>query len=104
MRRYYIVIRVSIRSYSTSAFSLLTAHCSLLTAHCSLALIRLHQVSIDEDAVLHRPQAGEEELPFLLDGHVVFFVDADSQFVALGETQREHAKVFDGRLAIDTNL
>lgn len=76
----------------------------LITAHSSLPLVRLHQVSIDEDAVSHRPQAGEEELAFLFDGNVVLLVNADCQFVALGETQRQHPKVFDGRLAIDPNL
>src|ERR1044072_1100966 len=75
-----------------------------MTAHLSLSLIRLHQLAINEDAVPHRPQAGKEELAFLLNDNVVLFVDADRQFVTLRKPKRQHAKVLYHRLAIDTNL
>ena len=58
-------------------------------------------MAIDEDAVLHGPQSGEEKLASFFDGHVMLFVYADKQFVSLRQAERSETKIFDRGLAVD---
>lgn len=72
-------------------------HFPLADLRYSLAFVSLHQLTIDEDAILLRLKAGEQKLPLFLDRHVMFFCQADDEIVSFGETHRERSYfVYDG--------
>jgi hypothetical protein len=70
----------------------------------SLAFVSLDQLAVDEDAILLWPEAGQEEFSFLLDGDLMSLLNANDEFVTLGETKREHPKILDGRLAVNADF
>src|SRR6185503_13257623 len=54
-----------------------------------LPFVSLHQLTVDEDAVLHGPEAGEKQFPFLLNGHLMLLGLPDAELVSLGQIERE---------------
>ena len=66
-----------------------------------LTFVGLHELTVNKDAILHRPQTREKQFAFLLDRDVMFLVDADHQIVAFGKTQRCNPKIADGGLPVD---
>ena len=66
-----------------------------------LPLVFLNQPPIHEHPVSLRPHSGKKKFPPLLDGDVMFLVDAHHQFVPLCEFQRGETKVCNRGLPID---
>jgi hypothetical protein len=67
----------------------------------SRTFVSLHQLAVDEDAIPLWPKTCEEKFSLLLDDDFVSFLNTHGELVSLGEAQRQHAKVFNSRLAVD---
>src|SRR5262245_19168458 len=69
-----------------------------------MPLVGLDQLPVDEDAILLGAHACQEKFALLFNDDVVPLIDADLEFIAFGQTDRKHAKVFNHLLTIDANL
>jgi hypothetical protein len=66
--------------------------------------VGLSQLAVDENPVSLRPKSREQEFSLLLNSYLMKLTRSDGKLVSFGEPEREHAKVFDQRLAVNSDF
>ena len=69
-----------------------------------MPFVGLNQLTVYEHSVLLGPHPCEKKFSLLLNCDLVLLRCADSEFIPLGEFEREHTKVFHHRLAIHADF